>query len=515
MTPGGANRALRPLIATTAALVLLAGCGKSGDDKPQAEQSPGTPEASASSTPSGPGLASFEQPKAFAPVSAIAESSTGTSNLFAIEAGMVGPASLYALRSGLTGRTLTANSWQVPSSDVPTTTTSDFTAPMAVQLDGKEAIATAYVQRVQGSGTQKPHGQVAFQWIDPAEGDILATAAFDLTPLVGPGNGGGRLISQAYDAATGQVAVSLGVATQDGNAKLRDLTVFADPATKKATGIPSLRVGGVLNGEVVGARGDQHESAKNSAIVQVDAVAGTVRKTTAVPAMNYLTPVGTGGKHGYFAGSGYQQDSTSGRYLSSVFAADIATGTVVDNKFPIAESRPEPTSCFSDHVSSVVCHRATAMREAQVVAGFDDTTGKKTWGYDSTSANRVVPLVTAVYNGLVYGSADDTAVVLDAKTGQDVSVPTPTTGASPTDGSPTDGGSTPPDSGTPSDGSSPAGTPTSGSGNLGGWGDLSLLHGKPKSPEMVSKYGSVYLQDAGSKAPLGTEKILVVQKAIG
>ncbi len=32
---------------------------------------------------------------------------------------------------------------------------------------------------------------------------------------------------------------------------------------------------------------------------------------------------------------------------------------------------------------------------------------------------------------------------------------------------------------------------------------------------MVSKYGSVYLLDGGSKAPLNTEKVLVIQKAIG
>jgi hypothetical protein len=50
---------------------------------------------------------------------------------------------------------------------------------------------------------------------------------------------------------------------------------------------------------------------------------------------------------------------------------------------------------------------------------------------------------------------------------------------------------------------------------MGGWGDTSLIWGKPRSPQMVSKYGSTYLLDPGGKAPMGTEKIFVVQKAIG
>jgi hypothetical protein len=41
-----------------------------------------------------------------------------------------------------------------------------------------------------------------------------------------------------------------------------------------------------------------------------------------------------------------------------------------------------------------------------------------------------------------------------------------------------------------------------------------MIYGAPRSPEMVSKYGSTYLLDPGGKAPLGSENILVAQKAI-
>ncbi|GAA1541829.1 hypothetical protein [Kribbella lupini] len=489
---------LRPLIAATVAATLLAGCS-GGDDKATDQPSPsGDSSPSASSTPTGPDLATFDPPKAFVPVSALAQGSTGQSNMFNIEAGMVGEASLYALRSGLTARTLSASSWEVPASTEPTTTTNDFTAPMAVQLNGKEVVATAYTQIVQGSGTQKSHGQVTFQWIDPSQGDLLATAVADLSTLLGPGNSGKDFYTPAYDAATGQIAVGVTVSSPDRTAKIRQFTVFADPVTKKTSTIPGVRAAGVLNGTVVGVKGESGEGVKDNAIVQVDAVTGTVKKTVPVPAMNYLSIEGSGGKHAYLSGTGYVQDTKyEHHYVNSAYAVDIATGEVVESKQPNSKDQGGIGGCFSDHVASVVCNGSIGDQKG--IVGFDDTTGKIAWKYDA-SANRLVPQVTAIYNGMVYGSADDQAILLDAKTGQDV--PTPS--------------ATPTESATPGDGTTPSDSPSSyGDGNVGGWGDTTLLYGEPKSPAMVSKYGSVYLQDPGNKAPSNTEKILVVQKAVG
>ncbi|GAB3828295.1 PQQ-binding-like beta-propeller repeat protein [Kribbella italica] len=483
---------LRPLIMATVAATLLAGCSGGDDKATDQPSSDGGPSASASSTPTGPDLATFDPPKAFTPVSALAQGNTGQSNQFNIEAGMVGEASLYALRSGLTARTLSANSWEVPASDVPTTTTNDFTAPMAVQLNGKEVVATAYTQIVQGSGTQKAHGQVSFQWIDPSTGDVLATAVADLSTLLGPGNSGKDFYQPAYDAATGQIAIGLTVSSPDRSAKIRQFTVFADPVTKKASTIPSVRAAGVLNGTVVGVKGEGGEGAKDNAIVQVDAVTGTVKKTVPVPTMNYLSPAGSGGKHAYFSGTGYVQDTKyDHHYVNSFYAVDIATGEIAEAKLPNSKDQGGGAGCLSDHVAAVVCN--VSIGDQKGIAGFDDSTGKLAWKYDA-SANRIVPAITAIYNGLVYGTADEQAVLLDAKTGTDV----PSSAATPTEGS------------TPSDAQS-----SFSGGNIGGWGDTSLLNGEPKSPVMVSKYGSVYLQDPGSKAPTNTEKILVVQKAVG
>jgi hypothetical protein len=480
----GYLRVLRPLITATVAIALLAGCS-GGDDKKAADQ-PSSGETSSSPAPSGPDLATFDPPKAFAPVSGLAEGDVaGGPNRYYVEAGMVGQTSLYALRTGLTAVTLSANSWQLPSADVPTTETADLTPPMAVQLNGKEVIAIAYAQLVQGSGTQKAHGQVSFQWIDPIEGKVLAAAVADLTSLLGPGHTGSDFGAPAYDPATGQIAVSL---SAQSSTKVNEFTVFADPVTQKASTIASVRAAGVQNGMVVGVKGSQQEGAKDNAIVQLDGVTGAVKKSVPVPAMNYLTPTGTGGKHAYFAGRGSvdgAKDSVD--HMNSIYAVDIASGAVAETKLPPSSDGDDAT-CFSDHLAAVVCNRSLDDQKT-AIAGFDDATGKLAWSYDSSS-NRVVPKITTMYNGLVYGTADDKAVLLDARTGQDVAAPTATR--------------------TPENTSS-----FDDSGNVGGWGDTSLLYGVPQSPVMVSKYGSVYLQEPGNKASPRTEKILVVQKAIG
>jgi hypothetical protein len=506
----GNLRVLRPLITATVAVTLLAGCN-GGDDNKSTDQPSGSG-TSTSSTPSGPELATFDPPKAFAPVSALAEGGeAGMPNMYHTEAGMVGETSLYALRSGLAGRTLSANSWDVPSATDETTKTTDLTPPMAVQLNGKEVVAIAYTQIVQGSGTQKSHGQVSVQWIDPAEGDVLATAVADLTTLLGPGASASNLSTPAYDPATGQIAVGVSTSVGDGPAKVHDFTVFADPVTKKATTIPSVLAAGVLNGVVVGVKGTQEESSKDNTMVQVDGVTGAVKKSVPVPAMNYLRGSGSGGKHAYFTGSGYVNGAKDELdHVNSIYAVDIATGEVVETKLPLSSGTGGGGggTCFSDHVSAVVCDGSRNDKTA--IFGFDDTTGKLAWSYDSSS-NRVVPTVTTMFNGLVYGNADNQAVLLDAKTGQDVPAPTatPTSGSTPTDGSTPTAGTTPTDGTTPGDSSSFSGD------NVGGWGDTSLLSGNQQSPLMVSKYGSVYLQEPGNKASLKTEKILVVQKAIG
>jgi hypothetical protein len=364
------------------------------------------------------------------------------------------------------------SSWQVLSKEQPTTETSDLSKPLAVHLDGKEVIAMAYVQRVQGSGTQKAHGQVNFQWIDPADGKVVSSVVVDLTSALGPDQGGENIISQAYDAANGQLALGISPGSEAAGKKAGEFTVFADPQTKKSTVIPFVRAAGLLSGVIAGVTGIGQEGATDLAVVSADAAPGTITKKTPVK-MNYLSPVGTGAKRAYLSGSVYVPQTAPGKLdgyrKAMLYSVDIATGAITSLTSAVKDDfAAEGYTCWPDQKTSVVCNGSHKQEDIEIF-GMDDTTGKK------------VPTPT----------------------------PTPTLadGANP-GATPTDGAT--PSETAPSDGT----TPTTGSGNLGGWGDTSLLWGKPKSPAMVSQYGSVYLLDPGDKAPLGTETILVVQKAI-
>src|SRR2546430_15100815 len=125
---------LRPMVATaavTAAVVLLAGCG--GDDK-KSDAKPEGGDASSSSTPSAPAVASFDPPKGFVAASAFGIQRTDKDNEYSLFAGMVGQTSLIAGKTGITGRNIAAQGqpWTVPSATAATTETEALTTPMAV-----------------------------------------------------------------------------------------------------------------------------------------------------------------------------------------------------------------------------------------------------------------------------------------------------------------------------------------------------------------------------------------------
>jgi hypothetical protein len=104
-------------------------------------------------------------------------------------------------------------------------------------------------------------------------------------------------------------------------------------------------------------------------------------------------------------------------------------------------------------------------------AGFDDSTGKKSWGYTKESASRIIPDVTAVFHGIVYAQAEVQPVLMDATTGDDVK-------SDPSAG---------PTEAPASQGADPAAANGS---------DMSQYDGKMRSPVAVTQYGATYLQDS-------------------
>jgi hypothetical protein len=93
---------------------------------------------------------------------------------------------------------------------------------------------------------------------------------------------------------------------------------------------------------------------------------------------------------------------------------DIASGRTTGVRQGAGEANLDLTDCFHDGQSTVVCYD-----NGQWVSGLDVTTGEWTWTL-AKSGGRLVPRVTGVWHGVVYGWVDNLrGVVLDAKTGAD------------------------------------------------------------------------------------------------
>ena len=504
---------LRPMVATTAvtaALILLSGCG--GDDKKSDSSSDGGDSQSSASTPSAPAVPSFDPPKAFTVNAAYPTQRTpGQSSAVESEVGIVGRTAVLANIAGLTGVDTAGQNqrWTVASKTAATTEVSDLSKPMAVKLDGKDVVAVAYAETDKGNGTQKPKVQVVFQWIDPTEGKKVAEVAADLSATVGPDGSEPSLGSQAYDAETGQIVV--GVSVKGASAKAGEVfTVFADPKTQKAGTVPFVEPAGVLNGTVAGAKASNQEGAGDGAIVLADGASGKITKQFPT-GMNYLHPMGGGSKHGYFYGSKYTSSRNGNvikeSYNNSLFSVDMATGAVVPTKPASSQAEQASYRCQSDQATAVVCTDGAEGNKGSEMIGFDDATGKKAWGYTSESSNRVVPSVTAAYHGVVYAQTEAQAVLLDAKTGNDLpaAAPTPSDSGTPTSSDSPSAGSTPSSSDSPSDN----GTPSEGTGMAGS--DMSLFNGKQESPDAVSPNGAVYKQ-AAKADQYDLESVLIVLK---
>ncbi|MGZ0150141.1 hypothetical protein ACXJJ3_23975 [Kribbella sp. WER1] len=472
--------------AVTAALILLAGCG--GDKKSDSGSDNNSGDKSTSSaSPTAPSIPTFDPPKSFAIGAAypvIKDPTAATLN--PADVALVGKVAVASDKKVLTGHDVTdpSKTWSVQAAPAATTTINSRVPVKAVKVDGKDVAVVVYSETDKGNGTQKPQGLIVVRWVDVSTGQKLAetsTKATDEQPSIA---------KVAYDVESGQVAVQVGGTMSYGGPAAA--TLFADPATKKATLIPGIAPAAVHNGVIGAQKPAKTDKSNDAAMVLADGASGKITKQLAPLQTAYDGIAGTG-KHAYFYGMKYT-DYDNGTYVAAIYALDLSTGAVVTTPMPAkGTDSGNGWECLADEATSVACvSHGQGNNSADTIMGFDDTTGKKTWGFSSDSGNRVVPKITAAYHGVLYAQTEAQSVLLDAKTGADLpsagpsgspsSSDSPSTGSTPSDGdSPTAGD-------TPSDGDSPSDSRSTGNG------DLSLFDGKIGSPSSVSPYGGVYSQ---------------------
>ncbi|MEU8222208.1 hypothetical protein [Kribbella sp. NPDC048915] len=474
---------LRPMVATTAvtaALILLAGCG--GDDKkPEAGTENSGGETTTSTTPSAPAAPTFDPPKAFSVTAAYPVPDYDDRAMYDdTMLGMVGQAAVAVNYRGLVGHDVVDPNklWEIRSTESDTTTVSDATHPMAVKVDGKDVAVVAYAQADKGNGTQKPTDLVLVQWIDVASGQKLAEVS---TPVTEPGGAKLYISNAQYDPETGQVAVGV---TSGGDRA----TVYADPATKKGTVLPDVLPGAVHGGVVAGAKAETKQNANDAGVVLFDGASGKATKQIPLK-QGELSPIGGGAKHGYFYGTLYVKGS--GNTVASLYAVDLSTGAVVPSTPELSAQESSGYTCLWDQAASLVCTELAPTGHKEIF-GFDDSTGKKSWGYTSKSGDRIVPRVTAAFHGVVYVQTEKQPVLLDAKTGEDL--PSAGSSASPSNGETPSGSDSPTSGDSPSGNESPSDGNSESPGTSAGGNDMSLYNGTQLSPSGVSPYGGVFGQ---------------------
>ncbi|MFF8730493.1 PQQ-binding-like beta-propeller repeat protein [Streptomyces sp. NPDC015171] len=79
------------------------------------------------------------------------------------------------------------------------------------------------------------------------------------------------------------------------------------------------------------------------------------------------------------------------------------------------------STCTYDDRSMLICYGMGAA--SYVVYGLKPSTGKVAWRLPDRQADRIAPKITTAWHGRVYGTTDNGAVALDARTGKDLPGP--------------------------------------------------------------------------------------------
>jgi outer membrane protein assembly factor BamB len=262
--------------------------------------------------------------------------------------------------------------------------------PHLVQRGGKPAVVVPYAVTVPASGTTAASQAVQLLVADAGTGLQLGALSVAATPA----EGGGDFTAVAGEYVTvvgaqgNTVVLTVGKQTTVGVDLTTGSVLWRDTALQATT---------VLGDVVVGLTAP--DTSYQQKVIGVGVADGTRRWSAATvrnaelaaagPSYAVLLAEQDGGKRLY------------ARVTSEGTLADRATGAYAAG-----------LTCRYDQAAVTVCTLGTAMVFALAA---DD--GDQLWQLPATG--RTAPAVTAVWHGAVYGTAGDTPVVLDAKTGVD------------------------------------------------------------------------------------------------
>ncbi|MFE9925815.1 PQQ-binding-like beta-propeller repeat protein [Streptomyces sp. NPDC005774] len=275
--------------------------------------------------------------------------------------------------------------------------TDPATPPLLVTIQGTATVLTSFVVEQAGTGTQASHTVVEVNGTNADTGKVMwrltlrppqwDTTSLDLRTTVVGADGDSAVIRVSTD--DGYHAAAYGI----------DLN---NPRQVWST--DKVRVDAVADGAAVGA-------------VFADGL-GTVQRPAGFDIAT--------GKRLWTGERSYDVEaSVAGPQLIRVQGANYDSEENYDRLVEPRTSRVQRTvptdmdgaECIYDGQSTLVCHGTSG------ASGLDASNGKELWQLPDEQADRIAPEVTTAWHGRVYGTANNSPVALDARTGKDLPNP--------------------------------------------------------------------------------------------
>ncbi|MGC4818286.1 hypothetical protein [Micromonospora sp. DT63] len=372
---------MRVRLQTAAVIVALAAttaaCSKDDPPSPPAASAP-------AATPSMP---TFDPPTRFSPTgTALGEARPGDVLLHGTTAFMAGDAQTTVVEVS-SGRRLSVLTPQ--QSPITRNPAAAGHRPVLLDLSGRPAVVVPYAVEIPASGTVAARQAVELLVIDATDGRLTKTITVDAKPAEGDFS----LVARDHVRAIGGrgSAVVLGIGKQ--------VTVAVDVSTGSTLWRDNdFDASALLGDTVVGLTAP--DTGYRRSITGLAMLDGAKRWS----ALSVADAELAAGGPSFIVAVGKQTD---GKRFYTLIKKD---GTLVNRT---KGEYGAGLRCSYDEAAVTVC----AIGNSQPLFALDSTTGDDLWQLPATG--RRAPRMTAAWHGAVYGTVNDAAVVLDARTGTD------------------------------------------------------------------------------------------------
>lgn len=267
-------------------------------------------------------------------------------------------------------------------------------APAISTIDAKTEVIVPFLVRISGSGTTAGHNAVEITGVDTTP----ARKAWS-TQLTLP-----QWAQNSYShLATTAVGAENGIAVIQVSDEEHAVTYAVNLTTHKKLWTKNLASSSVVGDVVVGL--DSPDNTDEQHAKGIDLSTGAPRWTA--EQVGYGSSTSPAGPNlALFTGSDYGDGDAFAQLL------DARTGKVAS----VIHGGTSSLSCNYAGKSVTVCYASRGER----AFGIDADSAKLLWQLPDSDKNRVAPDVSAVHNGIVYGTTENGPILLNAQTGADI-----------------------------------------------------------------------------------------------